>query len=71
MPLLCSNQFGGQEPGTNAEVKACAEARDFTGPGALLMDKIDVNGPATSPVYGFLKVRRPDGRVGGWVPLAG
>lgn len=60
------NQFGGQEPGTNAEVKAFAEARGFVGQGALLMDKIDVNGPATSPVYGFLKVASGDTSDIGW-----
>ncbi len=53
-------QFGAQEPGTNAEIKAFAAARGFTGAGAMLMDKIDVNGANASPVYNFLKVASGD-----------
>ena len=52
--LFPCNQFGGQEPGSNAEIKAFAAARGYTG---LLMDKVDVNGANASPVYVFLKAR--------------
>jgi glutathione peroxidase len=46
------NQFGGQEPGTNQEIKEFAE---FKGATFDMMDKIDVNGPNTSDIYTFLK----------------
>lgn len=51
------NQFGFQEPGTNEEIKKFAADRGFKG---LLMDKINVNGSATSPVYSYLKVASGD-----------
>ncbi|KMZ67417.1 Glutathione Peroxidase [Zostera marina] len=47
------NQFGGQEPGTNPEIKqfACTKFKaDFP-----IFDKVDVNGPNTAPIYKFLK----------------
>lgn len=47
------NQFGAQEPGSNPEIKqfACTRFKaDFT-----IFDKVDVNGPSTTPVYQFLK----------------
>ncbi|KAL8119611.1 putative phospholipid hydroperoxide glutathione peroxidase [Apium graveolens] len=47
------NQFGGQEPGSNTEIKqfACTRFKaDFP-----IFDKVDVNGPWTAPVYQFLK----------------
>ncbi|KAH9329837.1 hypothetical protein KI387_001945, partial [Taxus chinensis] len=47
------NQFGGQEPGKNAEIKefACTRFKaEFP-----IFDKVDVNGPNTAPVYNFLK----------------
>lgn len=47
------NQFAGQEPGTNEEIKRFAAARGFKG---LLMDKVKVNGSGSSPVFQFLKV---------------
>ena len=46
-------QFGGQEPGTNEEIKKFAADRKFVG---LLMDKVDVNGETASPVFKYLKV---------------
>ena len=52
------NQFGSQEPGTNAEVLEFAQSKfgvDFP-----MFAKIDVNGPETSPVYAFLKTGNPD-----------
>ena len=43
------NQFGGQEPGTNAEVqKFCTDTYHTTFP---LFDKIEVNGSGKSPLY--------------------
>ncbi|KAF4347540.1 probable phospholipid hydroperoxide glutathione peroxidase [Cannabis sativa] len=47
------NQFGGQEPGSNPEIKqfACTRFKaEFP-----IFDKVDVNGPQTAPVYKFLK----------------
>ncbi|KAM7459595.1 hypothetical protein LguiA_036589 [Lonicera macranthoides] len=47
------NQFGGQEPGSNPEIKqfACTRFKaEFP-----IFDKVDVNGPTTAPVYQFLK----------------
>ncbi|KAL8499373.1 hypothetical protein ACS0TY_022374 [Phlomoides rotata] len=47
------NQFGGQEPGSNADIKqfACTRFKaEFP-----IFDKVDVNGPSTAPVYQFLK----------------
>jgi glutathione peroxidase len=47
------NQFGGQEPGTDEEIKACAVGKfHATFP---LFAKIDVNGPNTHPLYAYLK----------------
>lgn len=54
------NQFGRQEPGSNAEIKQFVEDRfDFKGPGVNMMDKIDVNGANTHPVWAFLKAAQP------------
>lgn len=47
------NQFGGQEPGSNPEIKqfACTRFKaEFP-----IFDKVDVNGPNTAPIYQFLK----------------
>ena len=44
-----SNQFGGQEPGTNEEIKTfCSSNYDVTFP---LFDKLDVKGPNQHPLY--------------------
>eukprot|EP00873_Tetraselmis_striata_P003126 jgi/Tetstr1/423390/TSEL_014076.t1 len=75
------NQFGHQEPGSDAEIKKFAYGHGFTG---FLMDKVDVNGPSTHPVYSWLKEQsgdtsdiswnfakflvRPDGTVAGRYP---
>ena len=51
------NQFGRQEPGTNAEIGAfCEEKYDVSFP---IFAKINVNGPHTHPLYGFLKKEKP------------
>ena len=43
------NQFGGQEPGTNEEIKQfCSSKYDVTFP---LFDKIEVNGANRHPLY--------------------
>jgi len=43
------NQFAGQEPGTNEEIKQfCSSNYNVTFP---LFDKIDVNGPKRHPLY--------------------
>lgn len=43
------NQFGGQEPGTNEEIKKfCSTKFNVTFP---LFDKIEVNGPNRHPLY--------------------
>ena len=47
------NQFGAQEPGDAAEIATfCSLTYDVDFP---MMRKIDVNGPATHPLYGYLK----------------
>lgn len=49
------NQFGGQEPGTNVEIKQfCTTTFHVTFP---LFDKVDVNGAGRHPVYAFLAGR--------------
>lgn len=46
------NQFGGQEPGTAAEIKQfCSDKYDVTFP---MFDKIEVNGLKRSPLYSVL-----------------
>jgi glutathione peroxidase len=52
-----SNQFGAQEPGTEAEIGAfCERNYGVTFP---VFSKIDVNGPHAHPLYGFLKRSKP------------
>jgi len=47
------NQFGGQEPGDEAEIKTfCSLTYDVDFP---MMRKIDVNGPKAHPLYAYLK----------------
>ena len=47
------NQFKGQEPGTNEEIKFfCTEKYNVS---FKIFDKIDVNGPNADPFYDFLK----------------
>jgi len=46
------NQFGGQEPGTDAEIKSFAQKYGAKFP---LFSKIEVNGNGTHPLYKFLK----------------
>jgi glutathione peroxidase len=51
------NQFGAQEPGTEAQIKTFCETR--FGVSFPLFAKIDVNGPETHPLYEFLKSAEP------------
>jgi len=47
------NQFGAQEPGDAGEIaNFCSLTYDVSFP---MMSKIDVNGPATHPLYAYLK----------------
>ena len=47
------NQFGAQEPGDAAEIRDfCSLTYDVSFP---MFAKIDVNGPAASPLYDYLK----------------
>jgi glutathione peroxidase len=55
------NQFGGQEPGTETEIKQFCETRfDVTFP---LFAKLEVNGKARHPLYAWMTAQdtRPDG----------
>ena len=55
------NQFGGQEPGSDADVKAfCSTKYDVSFP---LFSKLDVNGAARAPLYACLTAEKtkPDG----------
>ena len=46
------NQFGAQEPGSNAEIKAFAAKYGATFP---MMSKIEVNGDNADPLFKWLK----------------
>lgn len=51
------NQFGGQEPGTNAEIVEFASSKyDVNFP---MFAKIDVNGDGAAPLYKWLKQQQP------------
>ncbi|MEO6079510.1 MAG: glutathione peroxidase [Steroidobacteraceae bacterium] len=51
------NQFGAQEPGSEAEIGAfCSSTYDVTFP---MFAKVDVNGAAAHPLYQHLKAARP------------
>lgn len=51
------NQFGGQEPGTQAEIAEFCE-RNY-GVSFPLFAKLEVNGPGTHPLYTWLKADHP------------
>lgn len=51
------NQFGGQEPGSEAEIASFCEVN--YGVSFPLFAKIHVNGPRAAPLYRFLKKARP------------
>jgi glutathione peroxidase len=51
------NQFGGQEPGTDSDIRAfCSSHYDVTFP---LFQKIDVNGNNAHPLYQYLREQAP------------
>ena len=55
------NQFGGQEPGSDADVKAfCSTKYDVSFP---LFSKLEVNGAGRAPLYAWLTAEKtkPDG----------
>ncbi len=55
------NQFGGQEPGSDADVKTfCSTKYDVSFP---LFSKLEVNGPGRAPLYAWLTAEQtqPDG----------
>jgi glutathione peroxidase len=59
------NQFGGQEPGTDAEIQDfCSANFDVTFP---VFSKIDVNGPDADPLFTYLRAEAP----GDFGPSAG
>jgi glutathione peroxidase len=52
------NQFGKQEPGTDAEILAFATSRyGVTFP---MFAKIEVNGPSAAPLYACLRAAAPN-----------
>lgn len=54
-----SNDFGGQEPGTNQEIKAfCKKNYGVT---FTMMEKISVKGPGAHPVYKWLTGKEENG----------
>ena len=55
------NQFGGQEPGTEGEIKTFCETK--FGVNFPMFSKVDVNGPGRDPLYAFLTAENtaPDG----------
>jgi glutathione peroxidase len=52
------NQFGGQEPGTEAEIREFAVSKYAVS--FPMFSKVEVNGPGTCPLYQYLKSARPD-----------
>jgi len=48
------NQFGRQEPKTNAEIKQFAQSKGATFP---IFEKIYVNGKKADPLYNFLRAK--------------
>ena len=53
------NQFGNQEPGTDAEIKVFAEKKGVVwDKGFDFFSKIDVNGNNAHPLYNYLKKKQ-------------
>jgi glutathione peroxidase len=51
------NQFGEQEPGTDADIQQfCSTSYDVTFP---VFGKLDVNGPGADPLYAYLRAAAP------------
>jgi glutathione peroxidase len=51
------NQFGGQEPGSDSEIKTFCETNYKVS--FPMFAKIDVNGPKADPLYQFLSAEKP------------
>lgn len=51
------NQFGGQEPGNESDIKSFCEMK--FGVKFPLFKKVDVNGSDTHPLYEYLKKKKP------------
>jgi len=51
------NQFGSQDPGSNADIEAFCQTN--YGVGFQMMEKIDVNGKNAHPLYAWLKGEAP------------
>jgi len=51
------NQFGNQEPGSEADIQSFCDLQ--YGVRFPLFSKVEVNGPATHPLYEYLKKARP------------
>ena len=51
------NQFGGQDPGSNAEIGAFCQKN--YGVSFVMMAKVDVNGPHAHPLFQWLKQEAP------------
>jgi glutathione peroxidase len=54
------NQFGAQEPKSNAQIAEFCKRRGFDG---AVMKKCKVNGFGASPVFDFLKVKSKSGGI--------
>jgi glutathione peroxidase len=51
------NQFGDQEPGTDADIQQfCSTTYNVTFP---VLSKVDVNGPDADPLYAYLRTEAP------------
>ena len=61
--VLCfpCNQFLKQEPGDAETIEVCIRPRYELGAGVTFMEKVDVNGAATHPVYRWLRLNGSDG----------
>src|SRR5579863_5395303 len=58
-----ANNFGGQEPGTNAEIKTfCSTKYNVTFP---MMSKVSVKGDDTTPLYQYLTDKSANPSTGG------
>ena len=59
--LFPCNQFGGQEPGSAADIESFCAMKNVKG--ANIFEKGDVNGAKTRPAYAFLKDKKVLGNV--------
>ena len=57
LAAFACNQFGAQEPGTEAEIAAFC--RENYGPSFPIFAKITVNGPKAHPLYRYLTKAKP------------